>query len=176
MENQLSRRENWVQLFAGLLITLGMIGTVLGLTLSMGGLSEAIDGIRVNMQSTDIADPSNMAASLSGLGKALSGMSSAFITTLVGAFLGGLFLKILSHSTTNLIEYLLDNIRFLTEVEYLPELQKQAWQRELKNLSTANRDLKTFVDKSQQIDSLLKEYTYSMMEASKGMNSVTESL
>ncbi|NES64548.1 MAG: MotA/TolQ/ExbB proton channel family protein [Okeania sp. SIO2D1] len=176
MENKLSRRENWVQLFAGLLITLGMIGTVLGLTLSMGGLSEAIDGIRVNMQSTDIADPSNMAASLSGLGKALSGMSSAFITTLVGAFLGGLFLKILSHSTTNLIEDLLDNIRFLTEVEYLPELQKQAWQRELKNLSTANRDLKMFVDSSQQIDSLLKEYTYSMMKASKDMNSVTESL
>ncbi|GGA26871.1 MotA/TolQ/ExbB proton channel family protein [Okeania sp. KiyG1] len=176
MENKLSRRENWVQLFAGLLITLGMIGTVLGLTLSMGGLSEAIDGIRVNMQSRDIADPSNMAASLSGLGKALSGMSSAFITTLVGAFLGGLFLKILSHSTTNLIEDLLDNIRFLTEVEYLPELQKQAWQRELKNLSTANRDLKMFVDSSQQIDSLLKEYTYSMMKASKDMNSVTESL
>ncbi|NEP45869.1 MAG: MotA/TolQ/ExbB proton channel family protein [Okeania sp. SIO2H7] len=176
MENRLSRRENWVQIFAGLLITLGMIGTVLGLTLSMSGLSEAIDGIRVNMQSADMADPSNMAASLSGLGNALSGMSSAFITTLAGAVLGGLFLKILSHSTTNLIEDLLDNIRFLTEVEYLPELQKQAWQRELRNLSTASRDLKTFVDRSQQIDSLLKQYTYNMTEASRGMNAVTESL
>ncbi|NES23108.1 MAG: MotA/TolQ/ExbB proton channel family protein [Symploca sp. SIO3E6] len=176
IENRLSRKENWVQLFASLLITLGMIGTLLGLTLSMSGLSEAIDGIRANMQSTDIAEPPNMTASLSGLGNALSGMSSAFITTLAGAVLGGLFLKILSHSTNNLIEDLLDNIRFVTELEYLPKLQKQAWQRELENLSTANRDLKMFVDKSQQIDFLLNKYTDNMMQASEGMNSLTKSL
>jgi len=158
------------------LITLGMIGTVLGLTFAMSGLSEAIDGIRVNMQSSEMSDLSDMAASLSGLGDALAGMSSAFITTLVGAFFGGLFLKILSHSTNNLIEDLLDRIRFVTEVEHLPKLQRQAWQRELRNLSTANRDLKTFIDRSQQIDSLLNQYTYNMTKASQGMSSVTDHL
>ncbi|MGA1265236.1 MAG: hypothetical protein ACO331_15250 [Prochlorothrix sp.] len=45
IQNRLLRRENWVQLFAGLLITLGMVGTVLGLAIAMGSLSGSLESI-----------------------------------------------------------------------------------------------------------------------------------
>ena len=167
IENRLLRQEGWVQLFANLMITLGMIGTILGLTASMGGLSRAMDSLKENL------DPlGNSNSSISGLSDALSGMSSAFVTTLAGAVFGGVLLKLLSHSTTNLIEDFIDNMKHKTEIEVLPELQKEIWQREIKNLSEAKESLLSFISSAQEIEKTLQYYTNSMRKAADQMDSV----
>ncbi len=167
IENRLLRQEGWVQLFANLMITLGMIGTILGLTSSMNGLSRAMDSLN-----EDVGAIGNSNSSISGLSDALSGMSSAFITTLAGAVFGGVLLKLLSHSTTNLIEDFIDNIKHKTEIEVLPELQKKIWEREIKNLSEAQESLLSFICSAEEIEKTLQHYTISMYEAAEQMNSV----
>lgn len=167
IENRLLRQEGWVQLFANLMITLGMIGTILGLTASMNGLSRAMDSFNDNLDAIG-----NSNHSISGLSDALSGMSSAFVTTLAGAVFGGVLLKLLSHSTTNLIEDFIDNMKHKTEIEVLPELQKQIWQKEIKRLSEAQKSLLSFINSAEEIESTLQRYTSSMYEAAEQMNSV----
>ncbi|MBD2484950.1 MotA/TolQ/ExbB proton channel family protein [Planktothrix sp. FACHB-1365] len=172
IENRLLRQESWVQLFANLSITLGMIGTVVGLTLSMEGLSEAM-GSMTNVGSEtggNFNDPTI------GLKQALSGMSSAFITTLAGAVLGGFFLKLLSHSTINLIEDLIDQIRYKAELEIIPKLQQQIWEKDVRNLSDAYQNMKTFIQSSSQIDQSLRKYNEKMSEASEKLLSISSKL
>lgn len=170
IENRLLRQESWVQLFSTLLITLGMIGTVVGLTLSMQGLSQAMDSIKI---ATSESHPNNIT---DGLGQALSGMSSSFITTLAGSVLGGFFLKLLSHSTTNLIEELIDQIRYKAEVKTIPDLQNKIWQNDVNTLSEAYQNMTKFIKSSDQIDSSLRRYNQNMSEASKNLNAIASNL
>ena len=173
IENQLLRRESWVQLFAGLLVTLGMVGTVLGLTLAMGALSGSLENIQESLMSDGSGEGLN---SVAGLGDALAGMSSAFITTLAGAVLGGLFLKLLSHSTTNLIEDLLDRMRHKAELEVIPELQHQAWNREMQKLSHSHQNLQAFIRSAGNIENTLYNYTQSMSRAASNMDGLARYL
>ncbi|MEL0590579.1 MAG: MotA/TolQ/ExbB proton channel family protein [Planktothrix rubescens PR222] len=168
IENRLLRQESWVQLFANLSITLGMIGTVVGLTLSMEGLSEAM-GSMTNIGSESGGNLNDPAI---GLKQALSGMSSAFITTLAGAVLGGFFLKLLSHSTINLIEDLIDQMRYKAELEIIPKLQQQIWEKDVRNLSDAYQNMKTFIQSSSQIDQSLRKYNETMSQASEKLLSI----
>jgi hypothetical protein len=173
IENRLLRRESWVQLFGGLLITLGMVGTVLGLTLAMGALSGSLDSIQSSLSPDGGVSNSD---SVAGLGAALAGMSSAFITTLAGAVLGGLFLKLLSHSTTNLIEDLLDRMRYKAELEVIPELQREAWNREMHNLSQAHQTLQTFISSAGTIEQVLHQYTQSMGGAASNLEAIAHQI
>lgn len=69
--------ERFLKSAAGLLIVLGLVGTFYGLTLSIGKLVALITG--------DVSGITEMTASLTkGLAGALSGMSVAFSTSLVG--------------------------------------------------------------------------------------------
>ncbi|WP_026794282.1 MULTISPECIES: MotA/TolQ/ExbB proton channel family protein [Planktothrix] len=172
IENRLLRQESWVQLFANLSITLGMIGTVVGLTLSMEGLSEAM-GSMTNIGSESGGNLNDPAI---GLKQALSGMSSAFITTLAGAVLGGFFLKLLSHSTINLIEDLIDQMRYKAELEIIPKLQQQIWEKDVRNLSDAYQNMKTFIQSSSQIDQSLRKYNETMSQASEKLLSISSNL
>jgi len=75
-----------VALLSVILITIGLIGTILGLIHSMAGLNEivmSIDASRDNL--------------ISGLRQTISGMGTAFYTTLFGAIFGGVMLKTLAH-------------------------------------------------------------------------------
>lgn len=178
IQNRLLRQENWVQLFAGLLITLGMVGTVLGLAIAMGSLSGSLDSIQSSLQPGELGsgDTGQAGASIAGLGQALGGMSSAFITTLTGAVLGGLFLKLLSHSTINLIEDLLDQMRYKAELELIPRLQREAWNREMQNLSQAHDSLRTFLNSTGEVERLLQGYLESMGLASTQMGNLSQDL
>lgn len=177
IQNRLLRRENWVQLFAGLLITLGMVGTVLGLAIAMGSLSGSLESIQGSLQTGVEAGSAGQAgASVAGLGEALGGMSSAFITTLTGAVLGGLFLKLLSHSTINLIEDLLDQMRYKAELEVIPRLQREAWNREMNNLAQAHDSLRSFLQSSGEVERLLQGYLESMAMASSQMGHLSQDL
>jgi predicted PurR-regulated permease PerM len=149
-----------------------MIGTVVGLTLSMEGLSEAM-GSMTNIGSESGGNLNDPAI---GLKQALSGMSSAFITTLAGAVLGGFFLKLLSHSTINLIEDLIDQMRYKAELEIIPKLQQQIWEKDVRNLSDAYQNMKTFIQSSSQIDQSLRKYNETMSQASEKLLSISSNL
>jgi len=176
IENRLLRREGWVQLFSNLLITLGMVGTVLGLTIAMGSLSGTIGAIRDNLTATDGGSAPDLAAPIAGLSGALAGMSTAFLTTLLGAVLGGLTLKLLSHSTTNLIEDLVDTIRHKTEAEVIPTLQREVWEREITSLAEAHESIRSFVSGSEDVEAMLKAYIDSMVAASSQMSAIADDI
>jgi hypothetical protein len=69
---------------SNVLVTLGLIGTVAGLIITIGGL----EGVMLNVDSGQGTE-----GLLSGISQTLGGMSTAFYTTLFGAILGGAFLK-----------------------------------------------------------------------------------
>ncbi|MEM8642311.1 MAG: hypothetical protein AAGG51_26365 [Cyanobacteria bacterium P01_G01_bin.54] len=177
IENRLLRRESWVQLSSNLMITLGMIGTVLGLTTSMAGLQSAMNKIELTPSSLAESDLSNLVNSpIDGLTQALSGMSSAFLTTLLGSILGGFFLKALSHSTVNLIEDLLDNIRYKTELEYMSGIRQQIWEREITKAGHVSEKLRSFIGLSGGVEKNLKMIIKELNDATNEMNKFTNSL
>ncbi len=97
--------ERFVKANAGLLITLGLVGTFYGLTHSIGQL--------VTVVSNDVAPEADVAESLtSGLTDALGGMSVAFTTSLVG-IIAAIVMTLLS-VFANIAER---RTRFVTQLE-----------------------------------------------------------
>lgn len=158
IRNHLHRREWIVRTTSNLLLTLGLIGTVLGLTDSLGGLSTTVNAVASEslnltidtksdepesqknsqqLSQTESPEPSRPKPSSFeqpeltsssrdvsiGLNQALGGMASAFLTTLFGAVLGGVFLRILYGCTECLIEEVVDQIELTTETRVVPLLR-----------------------------------------------------
>lgn len=71
-----------INAISGILTTLGIVGTILGLTLSMSGLKELV------------SSAGNSDAIAYEMNNILSGVDVSFYTTLFGGFLGGITLKI----------------------------------------------------------------------------------
>jgi len=84
-------------MLGSLLITVGLIGTVMGLTITLTGLNGALNN--VGSDNTTI---------LISLSEALSGMGLAFYTTLLGAIMGGVLLHVFAYISDNSIEALQD--------------------------------------------------------------------
>ncbi|EAU55030.1 MotA/TolQ/ExbB proton channel family protein [Mariprofundus ferrooxydans] len=82
------RMSQFVGLLGNLMITLGLIGTVLGMTITMNGLSGALGSLGVNQHLL-----------VEGLRSAMTGMGVAFYTTLIGSVLGGVLLRVFSWIT-----------------------------------------------------------------------------
>jgi len=82
------RISQFVGLLGNLMITLGLIGTVLGMTITMNGLHGALGALGVNQQLL-----------VDGLRTAMSGMGVAFYTTLLGSVLGGVLLRVFAWIT-----------------------------------------------------------------------------
>ena len=111
LSNKLSRREYFVQLGSNIMITLGLIGTISGLIISITGLEQVM---------TSLGDDGTVV--VGGLKQALDGMGTAFYTTLFGAVLGGFFLKLLHQASINIADEVLDEIALKTEIFVLPYL------------------------------------------------------
>jgi hypothetical protein len=79
-----------LSVISGLMVTLGLIGTILGLIISVAGL-EAI------MSEVGIANKNIFG----GVKETIQGMAIAFYATLFGAVLGAVVLRMLSLSLTN---------------------------------------------------------------------------
>lgn len=94
-----SRLSSGIEVLSNLLITLGLIGTVVGLTLTMTGLTGSLDALGSDQEML-----------IAGLRKAMGGMGTAFYTTLLGAVLGGVLLRIFALITDNGIGSLHDTI------------------------------------------------------------------
>jgi len=82
------RISQFVGLLGNLMITLGLIGTVLGMTITMNGLSGALGSLGVDQSLL-----------VEGLRTAMNGMGIAFYTTLIGSVLGGVLLRVFSWIT-----------------------------------------------------------------------------
>jgi len=91
------RTAHALEVIGNLLITLGLIGTVVGLTLTLTGLTSSLDAL--GQDQTQL---------LTGLRGAMAGMGTAFYTTLLGAVLGGVLLRIFAHIDENGVESLED--------------------------------------------------------------------
>ena len=114
LHGRLAARNKIVELFASVLITLGLIGTILGLILMMGSLTEVMAGTEVNDEFMN---------KLIGDEGPLADLGVAFVTTLLGATLGGVILRVLTSIVeANIMEYVA-HIAELTEVYVLPYLR-----------------------------------------------------
>jgi len=91
------RVSRTITLLGSLLITLGLIGTVLGLTITLTGLNGALENVTSDGMSV-----------LIGLRDAMSGMGLAFYTTLLGSIMGGVLLRVFGYISDNSIEALQD--------------------------------------------------------------------
>lgn len=106
-----------IDVAGNLMITLGLVGTVMGLTMTLTGLEGSLQALGHDQELL-----------LSGLRHAMSGMGTAFYTTLLGAVLGGILLRVCAHITEQSVEGLYD---FVTKTclvycsaEYKPSLQR----------------------------------------------------
>jgi len=131
LHSRLAARNKIVELFASVLITLGLIGTILGLILMMGSLTEVMSGAELD---------ENLMKNLVGEQGPLSGLGVAFVTTLLGAVLGGVILRVLTSIVeANITEYTA-HIAELTEVYVLPFLRKSAREAELAHTKLSQSD------------------------------------
>jgi len=91
------RISQFVSLLGNLMITLGLIGTVLGMTITMNGLNGALGSLGTD--DTMLVE---------GLRSAMNGMGVSFYTTLIGSVLGGVLLRVFSWITDASINGLQD--------------------------------------------------------------------
>jgi biopolymer transport protein ExbB/TolQ len=124
MQSKVYSRIRMMENAASILVTVGLIGTIVGLIASVSGL----DGVMTSIGK----DQSKM---LLGFRETISGMSTAFYTTLVGAALGGVGVRILTNVVESNADFLVGHVAELSEVYIIPSLRanakKVAKQREL---------------------------------------------
>ncbi len=123
------RRARFVALVGNLLITLGLIGTVFGMTITMAGLSGALDALGQNNREL-----------VEGLRRAMAGVGVAFYTTLLGAVLGGILLRVFAWIAETSVEGLADLmmramlVHASVELATNPMREARAVERELARL------------------------------------------
>lgn len=119
LHTRLLANNKVVELFSSILITLGLIGTILGLILMMDDLSAVMR--------TATLDESFMRILADESGP-LSGLGVAFVTTLLGAIFGGVVLRVLTNVVeSNIMDYTA-HIAELTEVYVLPHMRATSQQ------------------------------------------------
>ena len=102
-----------VELLASILITLGLIGTIIGLIAVTGGLSGVLQAAGADLEDVKGA-----------LEQTVTGMYTAFNTTLLGAVFGGVVLRILTSVVdANIMRYVA-HLAELTEVHVLPAMRR----------------------------------------------------
>lgn len=116
LHSRLMARNRVVELFASILITLGLIGTIVGLIMMMGSLTtELQSGAGDQDLLQRLADPEK---------GPLRGLGTAFYTTLLGAVFGGVVLRILTSVVDASIMRYTAHLAELTEVHVLPYLRQ----------------------------------------------------
>jgi hypothetical protein len=89
-----------LEVFGNLMITFGLIGTVVGLSLTLSGLTTSLQALGEDQEQL-----------LSGLRSAMEGMGTAFYATLLGAVFGGVLLRVFAHINQNGVESLEDSLQ-----------------------------------------------------------------
>jgi hypothetical protein len=89
-----------LEVFGNLMITFGLIGTVVGLSLTLSGLTTSLQALGEDQEQL-----------LAGLQSAMEGMGTAFYATLLGAVFGGVLLRVFAHINQNGVESLEDSLQ-----------------------------------------------------------------
>ncbi len=119
------RIGDFVQLIGNLLITIGLIGTVLGMTLTMSGLNSALAAVGENQHMV-----------LEGVEHAMSGMGVAFYTTLLGSILGGVLLRVFAWIASASVEALQDKLVYALHLHAANEWQQSQQAREMQAMES----------------------------------------
>jgi len=128
------RVSQFVSLLGNLMITLGLIGTVLGMTITMNGLNGALGSLGTD--DTLLVE---------GLRSAMNGMGVAFYTTLIGSVLGGVLLRVFSWITDASINGLQDLILRTCVVHASADLEPSD-ARDLRALDASMQHLQSRVE------------------------------
>lgn len=115
--SRLMARSKIVDVLSGVLVSLGLIGTVVGLITMTNGLSGTLN----SLENTE--DASSL---MSGMRETMGGLGTAFYTTLVGAILGSVVLRVLNNVYTSNVDHFVSYIASLTEVRITPRLRRNA--------------------------------------------------
>lgn len=114
LHSKLHARSTVSEMLSGVLVSLGLIGTVAGLIKSTSGLSSV-------MQAIGSAEDDAMA---SGLRETLGGMGLAFYTTLLGAILGSVVLKVITSVYSSNVDTFSSHLAEVCEVYVVPRLRR----------------------------------------------------
>jgi len=112
--SSLMARCRIVEILSNVLVSLGLIGTVLGLIT----MTEGLNGTLESLQSGDSS------SLLTGMRSTMSGLGTAFYTTLIGAMLGSVILRILNNIYTSNVDYLVSYVASTVEVQIAPRLKR----------------------------------------------------
>ena len=153
------RASRFVGLLGSLLITMGLIGTVLGLTVTLTGLNGALENVS-----------SDGMAVLVGLREAMSGMGMAFYTTLLGSIMGGILLRVFAYLSDNSIEALQDTMTRACMV-YAAQALHPSVQKDFQVLSTV---LEGMEGRMQSLNAALYESKAAMRDFSEEMEGLTK--
>ena len=115
LHSRLHAKSGTTEILSSVLVSLGLIGTIAGLIQSTSGLSGVMSAIN------DAAD-GKMAE---GLREVLGGMGLAFYTTLLGAILGSVILKVLNSVYTSNVDTFAAHLAEISEVYVVPRLRRQ---------------------------------------------------
>ncbi|GAA4420838.1 MotA/TolQ/ExbB proton channel family protein [Bremerella cremea] len=131
LQNKMQSRTRFTEQTSTVIITLGLVGTIIGLIFAVEPLSAAFDP--ENMGKTEV---------LYGRMKlVMDNMKTAFYTTLFGAILGGIALRILSILVDSNSDNLVGHVAELCEVHLLPAMRHAAQDREIVPKDETPRDI-----------------------------------
>ncbi len=133
------RSAHALEIIGNLLITLGLIGTVVGLTLTLTGLTGSLDALGHDQDQL-----------LSGLRGAMSGMGTAFYTTLLGAVLGGVLLRIFAHIDESGVESLENSLTRICLV-YCSADFKPSLERDMRIINSQIGDMRGNIESLQNL-------------------------
>lgn len=119
LHSRLLARNKNVELLSGVLITLGLIGTIIGLIDMTNRLGRLIGEVGE-------ADPAQVMQQIAGNDGPLGSLGIAFYTTLLGAVFGGVLLRVLANIVQSSISMYTAHVAELTEVYVLPSMRKLA--------------------------------------------------
>ncbi len=116
LQTRLLSRTRIVDFCSSALVTLGLVGTIIGLIAASGGLTDVFTAAGGGQDADLVA----------AMKDTFAGMGIAFYTTLLGAILGGVFLRLLANLVDANIDHIVSHIAELTEVYILPILRRAA--------------------------------------------------
>lgn len=157
------RGSRFIEVLGNLLVTLGLIGTVIGLTVTLTGLTTSLEALGQDQELL-----------LSGLRHAMSGMGTAFYTTLLGSVLGGVLLRIFAQITESGVEDLQEKLMrtclVFCSADIRPSLEQDlrflgaelsVLERRFKNLDVmfeqSTQALSRFIQEIHSLDSLITQ-------------------
>lgn len=152
------RISSMIELVGNLLITMGLIGTVMGLTFTLTGLTGSLEALGHDQELL-----------LSGLRKAMAGMGTAFYTTLLGAVLGGVLLRMFAQINQHGVESLHDNLLRICLV-YCSADYAHTLERDVRELNNEVSALESNVQRLEQAFSTSRQTVNSFREEVSRLN------